>query len=122
MKIAKTFAVGLLGLSLAAFAPPRVANAITSESGLPSEATVSTANAKQVAFDENTEEHQERDEQVEHGRVRTEEFKHRDSAAEHIDTHNLVRDHTPGTEAHQQHERHESEEQRSTPHQPDAGY
>ena len=119
MEIGTTLAAGLIGLSLAAFAP---AYAMNSKAALPTDATISTSNPQQVAFDENTEEHQEeRHEQVEHGRDRNEEFKHTDSHSEHIDTHNMVRDHTPGTEAHEQHEEHETEEQRHTTHQSDVG-
>jgi len=119
MKIGPTFAAGVIGLSLAAFAP---AYAMNVETVLPSDATISTSNPQQVAFDENTDEHhEERHEQVEHGRDRNEEFTHSDSQSEHIDTHNMVRDHTPGTEAHEQHEEHETEEQRRATHQSDVG-
>src|SRR5579864_6725864 len=106
MKIGSTFAAGLIGLSLAAFAPPCVANAMISDT-MPPDAQISTTNRQLVAFDENAEEHEEHHEKIEHGRDRNEEFSHH----EREDTRNLVRDHTPGTEEHEQHERHESEEQ-----------
>ena len=119
MKIGASLA-GLIGLSLAAFAP---AYAMNIDAGLPSDATISTANPQQVAFDENSQGEQgERHQQVEHGRARNEEFPHTDSQSAHIDTHNMVRDHTPGVEAHEQHEQHTSEEQRRTTHQSDVGY
>ena len=119
MKIGTTFAAGMLSLSLAAFASPSIVNAMISNT-MPPDAQISTSNRPQVAFDENTDEHQARHDEIEHGRVRTED--HHARAVEHDDTHNLVRDHTPGTEAHQQHERVDSEEQRDTSHHSDLGY
>jgi len=120
MKIGQTFAAGLLGLSLAAFAPSCIVSAMTSAT-MPPDAEISTTNRPQVAFDETTEEHEEHHEEIEHGRDRTEEFTHHDRDVEHDDTRNMVRDHTPGREEHEQHERHESEEQHRTVHQFDVG-
>ena len=121
MKIGSTLAAGLIGLSLAAFAPPFVANALVSDT-MPPDAQISTNNRQLVAFDENAEQHEQRHEQIEHGRDRNEEFSHSDRDSGKDETRNLVRDHTPGTEEHEQHERHESEEQRSTTHRSDAVY
>ena len=121
MKIGLTITAGLLGLSLAATTLPFIADAMISDV-MPREAQISTSNRPQLAFDENTEEHHERHEEIEHGRDRTEELTHHDRDAEHDDTRNMLRDHTPGREEHEQHERHESEEQRDTTHHSDLGY
>ena len=120
MKLGSIFAVGLIGLSFAA-CTPGIADAMVSDT-MPPDVQISTTNRPQVAFDENAEQHQERHEQIEPGRDRNEEFSHHATDAERDDTRNLVRDHTPGVEEHQQHERHEGEAQRNPTHKSDTGY
>jgi len=121
MKIGKAFAGGLVSLSLAAFALPCWANAISSaqKTGV----AISTSSGTLIAFDDDTEEHEEHHEKIEHGRERVEEHTHSDSDEEHGGTRNLIRDHTPGTDEHEQHERRESEEEHHSVHEhSDTGY
>jgi len=120
MKLGSIFAVGLIGLSFAA-CTPGIADAMVSDT-MPPDAQISTANRPQVAFDNNAATDQQGHEQIEHRRDRNEEFSHHATDTERDDTHNLMRDHTPGVAEHQQHERHEGEAQRSNSHKPDTGY
>jgi hypothetical protein len=123
MKIGKTIAGGLVSLSLAAFAVPCWVNATSSsQNRAPLHATVSTANGTLIAFGDDAEEHQERREKIERGRERVEKYRHSDSDEEHGGTRNFIRDHTPGTEEHEEHERREGEEHHTIHAHPDYGY
>ena len=105
MKIGRVFAGGLMSLSLAAFAIPCWASAsLATWNSAPSRTVVSTSNANQIAFGDDAEEHQERKEKIEHSRESVERHTHSDSDEEHGGTRNFVREHTPGTEEHEEHE------------------
>ena len=123
MKIGKAFAGGLMSLSLAAFALPCWANTMSSpQSTGPSNVAASTSNRTQIAFGDDAEEHHERHEKIERGRERVEQSTHSDSDEEHGGTRNLIRDHTPGTEEHEEHERREGEEEHHSIHHSESGY
>jgi hypothetical protein len=124
MKIGKALAGGLVSLSLAAFAMPCWASTMSRTPGAAgsSAAAISTSSGTQIAFDDDVEEHHERHEKIERGRERAEQYTHSDSDEEHGGTRNFVRDHTPGTEEHEEHERREGEEHHSVHQHSDYGY
>ena len=125
MKIGKVFAGGLISLSLAAFAVPCWANApLATQDSAARQYRSNSSKANQIAFDDDAEEHlehHEHEEKVEHGRDRVERHTHSDSDEEHGGTRNLIREHTPGTEEHEEHEEREGEEHH-TVHHSDLGY
>ena len=123
MKIGKVFAGGLISLSLAAFALPCWSSGMSSVRNMsPRPMTVSSPNGTQIAFGDDAEEHQERREKIERGRERVERHMHSDSDEEHGGARNFIRDHTPGTEEHEEHERREGEEHHTIHAHPDYGY
>lgn len=117
MKVGKTLLGASFTLSLTAFALPCWASAPLSSSDHASTPAASHAVAgQQVAWGDNDEEHHEREERAERAHQRHREHEEHEQNLnggddeEHGGTRNFIREHVPGTDAHQEHEEREGEE------------
>ncbi len=109
MKIARAFVGGLIGLSLSTFSLPCLASIRPlTKNGTPAAVTIPAGT--QIAFGDDAAEHQERREKLHRERRRIERHTRSDADEEHGGTRNFVREHTPGTDEHAEHEAREGEE------------